>query len=157
MESNGKTQLAVRRSPLPEFDDLRENIRALLDTRWPFTLAPSRLPFGFERQPVLDMFEREGNVVVKVEMPGIAPENVDVFVSDNELRISGERKEEKEVSEENYYRSERSYGRIVRALTLPAGCDNASVVATSKDGVVEIVIPKKASAVSKKVSVKPAD
>jgi HSP20 family protein len=156
MESNGKSQLAVRRSPLPEFDELRENIRALLDTRWPFTLAPSRLPFGFERQPALDMFERDGNVVVKVEMPGIPPDNVDVSVSDNELRISGERKEEKETSEENYYRSERSYGRIFRALTLPAGCDTANVAATSKDGVVEIVIPKKPSAVSKKISVEPA-
>ena len=78
MEPNGKTQLAVRRSPFPEFDELRDDIRTIFDTRWPFTLTPSRLPLGFERQPAVDMFERDGNVVVKAAMPGIAPESVDV-------------------------------------------------------------------------------
>jgi HSP20 family protein len=76
-----------------------------------------------------------------------------VTVADGELRISGERSEEKEVKDENYYHAERRYGRIFRAVALPDGCDAEGVTATSKDGVVEIVIPRKAAA-SKKVEVK---
>jgi HSP20 family protein len=75
-------------------------------------------------------------------------------VSDQELRITGERKEEKEVKQENYYRSERSVGRIYRTLALPEGCDSEKVSATAKDGVIEVVIPKKATAVGKKVEVR---
>jgi HSP20 family molecular chaperone IbpA len=152
MEPNGKTtQVAVRRQLFPELSDLRETIRAMFDARWPFTLAP-RLPF--EPQPAVDVFERDGKVVVKAEMPGIRADKVEVTISDHELRISGERKEEQEVSEENFYRSERTYGRIYRGLTLPEGCDTTDVTATAKDGVVEIVIPKKVTAQGKKIAVK---
>jgi HSP20 family protein len=157
MAASDKTKAPARRTPFGDLEDMRESMRSLFDFRWPFsTLAPSRLFAGFERQPAVDMFERDGNVVVKVEMPGIDPDKIDVSVSDNELRISGERAEEKEIREENYYRSERTYGHIYRSLTLPEGCDTSSIDASAKDGVLEVVIPKRASAASKKVEVKKA-
>jgi HSP20 family protein len=152
MATNGKTELPAKRAPRAEMLDLRDFMRGAFESRWPFAL---RSPILTEaREPAVDMFERDGKIVVKVEMPGIEPDKVEVTVSDGELRISGERKEEKEVKEEHYYRSERSVGRIFRALTLPEGCDRDNVTATAKDGVVEIVIPKKAAAVGKKVEVK---
>lgn len=153
MATNGKTHLPVKHTPWTEMKDLRESMRSMLDSRWPFpTLS---LPAWIEiNEPAVDMFERDGNVVVKAEMPGIEADKIEVIFSGGELRITGERKEEKEVKEEHYYRSERSFGHIYRALPLPEGCDADKVSATAKDGVVEVVIPKKAAAVGKKIEVK---
>ncbi len=159
MSTNGQTkEVSTRRPFFPELRDMRHEFRDMLrdmwDTRWPMgMLRPSWLA---AREPTLDMFEREGNVIVKAEMPGIALDGIDVTVSDGELRISGERKEEHEVKEESYYCSERSYGHVFRAIALPEGCDAEAVSATMKDGVLEVVIPRKAQAASKKVEVKAA-
>jgi HSP20 family protein len=152
MTTNGKTLVPARRSPFADMEEVRDSFRDILERGWPFG-TPRRL-FRELRQPAVDMFERDGNVVVKAEMPGIEADKIEVTVSDGELRISGERSEEKEVKEEDYHRSERTYGRIFRAVSLPDGCDGEAVTATSKDGVVEIVIPRKAAATAKKIEVK---
>jgi HSP20 family protein len=105
----------------------------------------------------VDVFEKDGKIVVKAEMPGIDPNKIDVTVVGNELRISGDREEEKEIKEEEYYRSERTYGHIYRALTLPEGCNTDQISATAKDGVLEVVIPKaEPVAPGKKIEVKAA-
>ena len=159
MSTNGQTkEVSARRPFFPELRDMRHEFRDMLrdmwDTRWPVgMLRPS---WFSAHEPALDMFERDGNVIVKAEMPGIDLGDVDVTIAEGELRISGERKEEHEVKEENYYCSERSYGHVFRSVTLPEGCDAESVSATMKDGVLEIVIPRKAHAASKKVEVRSA-
>ncbi|HLB23290.1 MAG TPA: Hsp20/alpha crystallin family protein [Dehalococcoidia bacterium] len=156
MTTNGKTHHpALKLTILPELEEMRaefrDALRDLWDTRWPLSrLRPRKLEIA---EPAVDMFERDGNIVVKAEMPGIQPDKVDVTVSDNELRISGERKEEHEVKEENYYRSERSFGHIFRSVTLPEGCNTDAVTATAKDGVVEVLIPRTPKTAGKKVEV----
>jgi HSP20 family protein len=149
MATDGSTQLqAARRPPFlfPRrgFEDLMQ----FLDERWPFGML------RHEAAPAIDMFERNGKVVVKAEMPGIVADKIDVSVSGNELRISGEREEEKEVKDEHYYRSERAVGHIYRSLTLPEGCDTDAIDASYKDGVVEVVVPRKPAAAKKKIEVK---
>ena len=159
MTTNGKTHhLTVKRPMLPELEEMRtefrDALRDLWDTRWPLSrLRARKLEIA---EPAIDMFERDGNIVVKAEMPGIKPDKVEVTFSDSELRISGERKEEHEVKEENYYYSERSFGNIFRSLTLPEGCNIDAATATAKDGVIEVVIPKTAKAAGKKVEIKAA-
>ncbi len=152
MKTNGKTELAVRQSPRADLDDLRDSLRGLFDWR-PFSLRTRRL-LDEVAKPAIDVFEHDGTLVVKAEMPGVAPDKLDVSVADGELRISGEREEEKEVREENYYRCERTYGRIYRAVPLPDGCDTEHVEASARDGVVEVVIPRKAASLGKKIEVK---
>lgn len=152
MATNGKTAVAVRRSPFAELPDLQEMLRDVFDARWPFSPRLGRLDLEL-KEPAIDMFERKDSVVVKVEVPGIEPDKIDVTVADGELRISGERSEEKEVKEEHYYHAERRYGRVFRSVALPDGCTAEGVTATSKDGDVEIVIPRKAAA-TKKIEVK---
>jgi HSP20 family protein len=151
--ATGKPSLPVRRTPFGDIADVQETLRDMLDIRWPFGPRVARTIAELQ-EPAIDMFERNGNLVVKAEMPGIEPEKIEVTVAAGELRISGERSEEKEVKEEDYYRAERRYGRVFRSVTLPEGCDAAAVTATSKDGVVEIVIPRKAAEATKKVEVK---
>jgi HSP20 family protein len=153
MTTNGKTSVAVRRRPLGEISDLQDTLREMFDFRWPFGTRFARLAEEL-KEPAIDMFEREGKVVVKAEMPGIDADKIEVTVAEGELRISGERAEEKEVKEENYYHAERRYGRVFRSVALPEGCTAEGVTATSKDGVVEIVIPRKTAAAAKKVEVK---
>jgi HSP20 family protein len=146
---NGK-ELAARRSLLDELD---EPFRHLRDLRWPFVLGGLR-PLAEREVPTVDMFEREGKLVVKAEMPGIKPDDIEVNVAEGQITISGERKEEHEVKQEDFYHCERSYGRIYRVLTLPKGCDAQHAEATVKDGVLEVVIPKNVEATAKKVAVK---
>jgi HSP20 family protein len=156
MSSNGHTQLAERRTLFPELDevrtDLRDMFRSVWDGQWPFTYRSPALRL-MEQQPAIDMFERDGNIVIKAEMPGIDPAKIDVTVADGELRISGECREESEVKEDAYYRSERRYGRVFRSVTLPAGCDYDQAAATVKDGVLEVVVPRKETAKGKKIEV----
>ena len=150
MTTNGETRVPViRRALFPERDDFRDLLRAF-DARLP-TLGL----FGrADATPPIDMFERAGKVVVRAEMPGIEPDKIEVTVAAGELRISGERTEEKEVKEAHCYRSERTFGQLYRSISLPDGCDTEQITANTKDGVVEIVIPKKAAAATRKVAVK---
>jgi HSP20 family protein len=156
MATNGKNQAIARRPRLwHDFDDM-----LALDAWLPFMHRFHQLgePVDLlERGAMapIDMFERGGNIVIKAEMPGIEPDKVEVNVDAGELRITGEREREQEVKEEHYYRSERAYGRVYRAVVLPEGCDTDRIAATTKDGVVEIVIPKK-HATSRKIEVKKA-
>ncbi len=154
MATNGKTELPVRWSP---FKELEEAFPSLFERRWPFERPFFRrvMRLAPEMAPV-DMFERDGNVIVKAEMPGIDKDQIEVSVVGNELRLSGERKEEKEIEEEDYYCSERTYGRVYRSMTLPEGCDTEHVTATMKDGVLEVVIPRKQAVATKKIEVKTA-
>jgi HSP20 family protein len=137
----------------PAFPDLE--LAGFRDLRWPFGIDALR-PW-FEREtPTVDMFERDGNVIVKAEMPGIKREDIEVNVSEGQIAISGERRHEHEVRQEDYFRSERTYGRVFRSLPLPKGCDAQHAAANVKDGVLEVVIPRRSEAATRKVEVKSA-
>lgn len=102
------------------------------------------LPEGLQRPfvPVCDVFAREGDLVVKVELPGIDPEkDVRVTVEDDVLIVHGERRTRHEVNEEDYYRMESAYGAFERRLPLPEGVDEDKIAGNYTDGVLEIVVP----------------
>lgn len=107
-----------------------------------------------QQWPAVDVFERDSSLVVKADVPGMAAKDIDISVNDNSITISGERTEEKEVKEKDYQRSERSYGRFMRQLALPAGVDREKAEASFKDGVLEITLPLKEEAKQKKIEVK---
>jgi HSP20 family protein len=91
--------------------------------------------------PALEIVEREQNLVIRADLPGMRREDIEVDVTDELLTISGERKKEQSESREGFIRSERSYGRFSRTLALPEGVSGEGVTATFKDGVLEIVLP----------------
>jgi HSP20 family protein len=91
--------------------------------------------------PEIEVFEREGQFVVRADLPGLNKEDVRVDVTDNALIIEGERRIEQEERKEGLYRSERSYGRFSRAIPLPEGVDTEGVKAQFKDGVLEVRLP----------------
>lgn len=106
------------------------------------------------RAPVVDLFEEKDDIVVKAEIPGMDKDNINVNLSDHTLTIKGEKKKEEEVKEENYYRSERSYGSFVRTLELPKDVHADKVKATFKNGVLEVRMPKTEEAKAREIKVK---
>ena len=102
------------------------------------------LPEGFRRPfvPVCDVFGREGDLVVHLEVPGIDPEkDVKIQIEDDVLVIRGERSTKKEIDEKDYYRMESAYGSFERRLPIPEGVKEDEIVATYSEGVLEIVLP----------------
>jgi len=103
--------------------------------------------------PPVDIFENENNIVLKAELPGVDPKDVEVRVEDNTLYLKGERKFEKETEEENYHRIERSYGSFARSFSLPSSIDAEKVGADYKDGLLTLTLPKREEAKPKTIKI----
>jgi HSP20 family molecular chaperone IbpA len=99
-----------------------------------------------EWMPETDIFEREGKLVVRADLPGVKGEDVQVRVEGETLIVRGHREEDKEVTESDYHHSERRTGAFTRTVTLPEGFNPDAIEATYRDGVLEVTIPKPAAA-----------
>ena len=105
--------------------------------------------------PRVDVEETDKEILVKADLPGVDPKNVEITVENGVLMVRGEKKEEKEEKKKNYPRLERFAGSVYRAIALPPGADAEKVSATSANGVVTVAIPKKTEAQPKKITVTP--
>ena len=103
--------------------------------------------------PSVDIFETEGEIVAKAELPGMERKDITLHLENNVLTLQGERKFEKETKEENYHRIERSYGHFSRSFSIPATVDDEKIRADYKDGVLKIVLPKKEQAKPKQIKI----
>lgn len=103
--------------------------------------------------PDIDILEKNGNMVIQADLPGMKREDIEVAVEGDMLVIKGQRKEEKEVKKEDYYCTERAVGEFYRAFSLPEGVDAEAIRATYKDGVLEVTMPRPVAAEAKKVEV----
>src|SRR5437868_3427762 len=90
--------------------------------------------------PQVEMFEREGQLIVRADLPGLTKDDVKVEVADDAITISGERKNENEEKGEGYYRTERSYGSFYRSIPLPEGVNAEDANATFRNGVLEVTM-----------------
>lgn len=137
-----------------------------LRTKDPFALDPFEDAFrslmrpwkseGGDRTPQIrvDVHEDDGSYTIKADIPGVKKEDIDVRVDGNLVTISAEVKKEKEEKEKGrVLRSERQYGYASRSFTLASAIDESKVDARYQDGVLSLVLPKKAQAASKRVSV----
>lgn len=148
--------LTKRRPSLPiTFDRLRDEVDRTLQHWWSGNGEFDELISAAEWHPSVDISETDEAVEVKVDLPGIKPEDVDISVSDNRLTIQGERKEEKETKDKTVHRVERSYGSFYRTIGLPVGTKAEDVTAESDNGVITITLPKSAELKGKKIAVKP--
>lgn len=103
--------------------------------------------------PPVDVYEDEHNLVLKLEVPGINEEDLNVSVENNTLTIAGERKFEKEEKEENFHRIERRYGSFTRTFRLPNTVDTENVEAGYEKGILKITLAKRAEAKPKQIKV----
>lgn len=105
--------------------------------------------------PHLEMFERDGKLIVTADLPGVRKEDVKVEIDQDAITLQGQRRHEQTSREQGYYRSERSYGSFYRTIPLPEGADPSTASATFRDGVLEISLqaPQK-RATSRSIEIK---
>ena len=138
----------IRWSPWRELESMQRHLSRVLDD--------SNLALGMEEGhwlPVVDIRETADAIVVHAELPGIDKKDVKVDVKDGVLTISGERKYEKDVKDENVHRIERSYGSFSRSFSLPTHVDINKVEARLEDGVLKVRLPKTETARPKSIDV----
>lgn len=103
--------------------------------------------------PPVDIFETDQGLVLKAELPGVDPKDVEVRVEDGTLYLKGERKYENEVKEESYHRIERSYGAFTRSFTLPNSINTENIKAEYTDGVLTLTMAKREEAKPKTIKI----
>jgi HSP20 family protein len=138
-------------APLTEF---RHEVDRLFDSFL-------REPFGWSDggwtgiwNPSLDVTEDDKSVTVKLEVPGVKPEDVNLSVTGNVLLISGEKKGSQEREGDGFYHSERRFGSFRRSVVLPPGVDPDKVTAEYSHGVLTVRLEKSPEALPKKIPVK---
>jgi HSP20 family protein len=154
MNQEGIEMAIVRWDPWTTLPTLQDRINRIFEEAFPRSSAKEGEFALADWRPAVDTFEENNNIVIKAELPGVKKENVTIDIKDNMLTLKGERSEETEVKEENYYRKERSYGKFHRAFTLPDAVDANKIEASFKDGVLKISIPKAEEAKTKKIEIK---
>lgn len=133
-----------RWDPFAMFAEIESEMDRMFGRRFPFMQPLRRMgaAMGQGWSPSTDVFEKDGALVVKAELPGVDKGDISVTVEGGSLVIKGERKSEEEVEEDNYYRMERFSGSFYRSVPLPEGVDEDQISADYKDGVLEVKIPK---------------
>lgn len=118
-----------------------------LRMEWPSWVEP--------RVPAVDVIDRDEEVLVRAELPGVVKEDVEVSITEGALTIRGKRKQEKkEERKGEYYRREMRYGEFTRTVHLPTGVQEDKVKATFKDGVLEVTLPKAEAAKRRTIPIK---
>ena len=120
-----------------------------------FDMELPELRMTGEWMPTVDLAETKDALVVKAEIPGIEPKEINLTLQDQVLVIKGEKKQEKEEKDEHYYRAERTYGAFARTIRLPAPVDGSKVTATFKHGVLMVTLPKAPAAKGTTIPIKP--
>ncbi|MFA6154786.1 Hsp20/alpha crystallin family protein [Mesorhizobium sp.] len=152
------------------FESLRREIDRLFDDFHPFNFRmpstrsllgrelPALRSTGWPVAPAMDLVEKDKEYEITAELPGIDEKNVDIKLSNHTLTIKGEKTEEKEEKDKDYYLSERRYGSFQRSFQLPEGVDADKIEANFAKGVLTVKLPKTAEAqkAEKKIAVKAA-
>lgn len=141
------------KSGTPALSDLQREVDRVFESFWSGFGTPSLLRESGGTLGAMDVrvdtSEDDKAYHVTAELPGMSEKDVEVTFADNTLIISGEKKEEKEVKEDNYHRRERSFGSFRRSFALPAEIDEGKISASFRDGVMTIDLPKSKTAQKK--------
>lgn len=103
--------------------------------------------------PSCDVSETDKELIVKADLPGVDPKDVEISVNEGCLILRGEKKEEKEETNKNYHRVERFVGSFYREIPLPEGTDPERITATSANGTITVTIPRRPGVVPRKIAV----
>ena len=136
---------------LSPFEEMEQMFDQYLRGGW---LRPWRVDWPTFREPALpeirfpkiDVVDREDEVVVKAEVPGVEKKDIDISVSDDSVTIKGETRHEEKEEDGDYYRCEISHGSFSRTVALPASVDGSKAKVDFKDGMLELTLPKIAKA-----------
>jgi len=144
--------LGWNRDPLSEMERLQREMNRLLG-HYTDTAAHGP-PSTAGVFPPLNVSEDADNLYVRAELPGVSPEDIEITAHENKLAITGERRIPAEGEKISYHRREREAGTFKRITTLPTQVDSHKVIATCKDGVLTLTLPKAPEAKPRQIKVK---
>jgi HSP20 family protein len=143
----------TRWTPTGTFLTTRDPFARMLDSVFGEGLYPSEDVSNRTWMPSVNIRETEQAFFVEAELPGLTKKDIDITLENNILKLSGERRFEKDTTEESYHRVERSYGTFLRTFSLPSQVNAESVKASFKDGVLTIEVPKAEEAKPRKIAI----
>ena len=149
------TRMLARWEPFRDLASFQDRIDRLFED----TLGRGPGAFGAEAfegprwAPAVDILEKPNELVLKADLPGIDPKDVEINVQNNTLTLRGERKFESDVKQDDFRRIERVYGSFVRSFALPQAVDADKVEAEYRNGVLEVKLPKRPEAKPKQIKV----
>lgn len=130
----------ARWEPFSELRRMREDMDRLFQTMSvPGMIAPVEIMRAF---PAVDVFEKDNQVIVKAEAPGLKKDDIEVTATEDAISLKGEFKREEETKEEGYFRREMRSGRFYRTIPMPSAIKPDDVKASFHDGILEITAPK---------------
>ena len=144
----------IRWDPFDDLASLRESMDKLFDEL--FTRRP-RGQAEVAWAPAVEVFKTDNDVMVRAELPGIDPKNVEITVTQDTLTLKGEARVDREDKARNYYRRELRYGSFLRSIQLPSDVKGDQATASYKNGILEIRVPKSERAKPKSVKVEVAE
>jgi HSP20 family protein len=156
-KETNKSGLPARREWEHPYSSLQREVNRLFDS---FFSGAGIEPFKTSEEwhgafsPKLDVKESDKELHITAELPGMEEKDIEVSITRDSLTLKGEKKEEKEEKDKNYWYSERRYGSFHRVIPLSEGIDTRKADASFSKGVLKIVIPKTAKAAAKKIAVK---
>ena len=118
-----------------------------------FAFGPALSQTARNFRPTVDIFEKEGNLVLSVELPGISEKEIDLSLDGNVLNIRGERESENKEDSKTYHRQESFHGTFRRSFALPETVDPEGIAADYKNGVLTVTIPHKPEAKPREIPV----
>jgi HSP20 family protein len=144
----------VRWEPFRDLVALQDRMNRLFDESYRGRSSSEEdWALGGSWAPAVDIYEKDGNIVLTAELPGVDAKDVDVRVENNVLTLRGERKFSDEVKRESYHRVERSYGTFTRSFTLPNVVATDQIKADFKDGMLKLILPKREEAKPRQISI----
>jgi HSP20 family protein len=144
----------VRWEPIRDLLSLQERMNRLFNEQYRGSSQPEdEWALGGSWAPAVDIYEEGHDIVLKAELPGVDPKDVDIRLENNVLSLRGQRKAENDVKKESYHRVERSYGTFSRSFTLPTVVDQSAIKAEVKDGILKVVLPKREEAKPKQIEI----
>jgi HSP20 family protein len=141
----------IRWEPLRELSSMRDVMDRLFDDGFP--RIGSAL-WDTASVPTMDLYQTEDSVVVKMGLPGVKPEDIQISVANGVLTIRGEVKEEKDEKEKTYHLHERRYGSFSRSISLPSNVSTDKSDAEFENGILTLTLPKAEEAKAKTITVK---
>jgi HSP20 family protein len=132
----------MRWDPFEDVGTLRRAMDRLFDDFFSPVRRTTREPGTMAWEPAVEMYETDGDVVIRAELPNIDPKSVDITVTGDAITLKGQTRHEEEHKGRNYYRRELRYGAFARTLPLLTEVKSGEAKATYKDGVLEVQIPK---------------
>lgn len=143
----------VRFEPFRDLVTIQDRMNRLFGEAFRGAHSDEDWALGGSWAPAVDVLEHEGNIVLKAELPGVDPKDVEIRVENNTLTLRGERRFDNDVKRESYHRVERSYGAFARSFTLPTVVDTEKIQAEYKDGILKVTLPTKEEAKPKQIAI----